>query len=112
MADPLSLSAGIAGLLSLTIEITRISYQYISGVKEAPKSVHAIIIEVTSLENILRDIRNSIVLNPEVAEVLLSLQLDDSTRVHVLQQCEVDLRSLLEELQDRAASGIPSGLAR
>jgi hypothetical protein len=112
MIDPLSLSSGIAGLLSLAVEITKISYEYISGIKEAPKSVRAIIIEVTSLENILRDLRNKIVLNPEIAEVLQSLQLDDSTRVHVLQQCEVDLRSLLAELQAQKTSGIHSGLAR
>src|SRR6266536_1591055 len=112
MLDPLSFSSGVAGLLSLTIEITKISYEYISGVKDAPKSALTMISEITSLENVLRDLRNKIVLIAEVAELLQSIQLNDTTRVHVLQQCETDLRNLLLELQDKASSSRPSGFYR
>jgi hypothetical protein len=108
MLDPLSLSSGIAGLLSLTIEVTRTSYEYISGVKDAPKSALALISAVTSLENVLRDLRNKIVLNADVADLLHSVQLSSSVRDQVLQQCEVDLRAFLDELRNQPGVGTPT----
>ncbi|KAF2003723.1 hypothetical protein P154DRAFT_561154 [Amniculicola lignicola CBS 123094] len=102
--DPLSFSAGIAGLLSLTIEITKLTYEYISGVKEAPRAAQSLLTETTAIENILRDLRNKVLLNPDVSAVFKSASMDHSARVQLLNQCESDLVSLLEDLKRESAS--------
>lgn len=107
--DPLSFSSGIAGLLSLTIEITKLTYEYVSGVKDAPKSAQNLLTETTAIENILRDLRNKVLLNPDVSAMFKSAAMDQSARVKLLQQCEADLSSLLKELQRN--SGLTSKLS-
>lgn len=102
--DPLSFSAGIAGLLSLAIEITKLTYEYVSGVKDAPKAARSLLTEMTAIENILRDLRNKVLLNPDVSAVFRSASMDHSARVQLLSQCEGDLSSLLKELERESAS--------
>ncbi|KAI5815433.1 hypothetical protein BZA77DRAFT_344906 [Pyronema omphalodes] len=51
--DPLSLSASIAGLISLTIEVTKIISEYRSGFKNAPKEASELSTEVAALHHVL-----------------------------------------------------------
>ncbi|PVI05179.1 hypothetical protein DM02DRAFT_668413 [Periconia macrospinosa] len=104
--DPLSFSASIAGLLSLTIQITKLTYEYVSGVKDAPKAAQSLLAETTAIENILRDLRNKVLLNPDVSAVFKSASIDHSARVQLLNQCEGDLASLLRELE-RVSTSTP-----
>ncbi|CAI6332280.1 unnamed protein product [Periconia digitata] len=102
--DPLSFSASIAGLLSLTIEITRLTYEYVSGVKDAPKAAQNLLTETTAIENILRDLRNKVLLNSDVSAVFKSASMDHTARVQLLDQCEGDLTSLLKDLERESGS--------
>jgi hypothetical protein len=56
MAEALGLAAGIAGLLSLTIETYRISAKYISGVRNASKLVTDLLRELDALKKVLVDL--------------------------------------------------------
>jgi hypothetical protein len=53
MADPLSISASVAGLLSLTIELTKSLNNYISGVKSAPEDSKRLCTETEALSAVL-----------------------------------------------------------
>lgn len=50
----LATASGIAGLISLTIEIFGISYKYIQGVRGASSSVHRFLKELEDLQTVLR----------------------------------------------------------
>jgi hypothetical protein len=54
--DPLSLSASIAGLISLTIEVTKIISEYRSGFKNAPKEASELSTEVAALHHVLETV--------------------------------------------------------
>lgn len=51
--DPLSISASVAGFLSLTIELKRIISTYVSDVKSAPQEACELSVEVSALSNVL-----------------------------------------------------------
>jgi hypothetical protein len=51
--NPLSLSASIAGLLSLSLEVTKILTNFLSTVKSAPSEANSLTTEVTALSQVL-----------------------------------------------------------
>lgn len=53
MSDPLSVSASVAGLLSLVIVVIDSTYQYISSVHSAPKAVASFFAELNELKTVL-----------------------------------------------------------
>lgn len=53
MAEAIGVASGIAGLLSLTITIISISYQYVSNAHSASKSISAYLQELASLKTLL-----------------------------------------------------------
>ena len=53
MAEILAVASGIAGVASLTIEVFRISYDYISEVHGASSTVHRFLKELEDLKNVL-----------------------------------------------------------
>jgi hypothetical protein len=54
--DPVSLSASIAGLLSLSIEITKPLNEYITGVKSAPTEAQSLLNEIMALNSVLEQL--------------------------------------------------------
>lgn len=50
--DPLSISAGVAGFLSLAIEISKISTNYVGSVKSEPEEAQKLLQEVSALCNV------------------------------------------------------------
>ncbi|MCJ1436452.1 hypothetical protein MMC27_005831 [Xylographa pallens] len=100
--DPLSISSGIAGLLSLAVSIAQVSFEYVSCVKDAPKAIRGLIREVACLEEVLRSIRNELLLEPEIVR-LRAQRMEDRWfgRDALLQECEKDLHALLQELQNK-----------
>jgi hypothetical protein len=48
--DPLSISVGVAGFLSLAMEISKILAAYVGDVKSAPEEAHSLLTEVSSQE--------------------------------------------------------------
>ncbi|KAH7215263.1 ankyrin repeat-containing domain protein [Fusarium oxysporum] len=53
MAEALGIASGAAGLLSLAIEVTKLSYTYIASVRGAPKSLTSYIGELATLTSVL-----------------------------------------------------------
>jgi hypothetical protein len=54
--DPLSISAAVAGFLSLAMDISTILKDYISGVKSAPEDAQNLLVEVATLCKVLDDL--------------------------------------------------------
>lgn len=53
MSDPLSLAAGIGGLITLTLQVIKINKDYIDSVKNAPKVLNAYLQELLMLQSSL-----------------------------------------------------------
>lgn len=53
MAEVLAIASGIAGILSLTIEVIGISYKYIAGVRGASDAVQGFVKELEELKVVL-----------------------------------------------------------
>lgn len=53
MADPLSVVAGVAGLLSLTIQVSDLLYKHVHAIKNAPKDAQELVDELQSLRQVL-----------------------------------------------------------
>jgi hypothetical protein len=53
MTDPLSISASVAGLLSLVIQVADGTYQYVSSARNAPSAVAALLKELQALKTVL-----------------------------------------------------------
>jgi len=51
--DPFTISTGVVGFLSLTIEISKILNTYVSDVKSAPKDAQILLTEVNALSHVL-----------------------------------------------------------
>ena len=56
MVDPFSLATGIAGLISLGLEITKNTRQYFQGVRNAVKDVDELLKELSALVDVLRQL--------------------------------------------------------
>jgi hypothetical protein len=53
MADPLSISASVAGLLSLVIQVADGTYQYVSSARNASSTISSLLRELQALKTIL-----------------------------------------------------------
>jgi hypothetical protein len=53
--DPFTISTGVAGFLGLALEITKILGTYIGEAKSAPEDAHNLVMEVTSLCHVLKE---------------------------------------------------------
>lgn len=56
MVDPFSLATGIAGLISLGLEVTEKTLQYVQGVRNAAKDVDEFLEELSALVYVLRQL--------------------------------------------------------
>jgi hypothetical protein len=54
MTDPLSIAAGAAGFLGLSIQIAQLLTGYVNGVKDAPHEAGDLLTEVTALSEVLQ----------------------------------------------------------
>ena len=53
MADPLSTAASVAGLVSIAIQLSQLSFQYVSSVKGSSKAWSSYIQELSALTSVL-----------------------------------------------------------
>lgn len=54
--EPFTISTGVAGFLSLAIEITKLLTQYIAGVDSAPKDAQLLLTELAALCEVLKQL--------------------------------------------------------
>ena len=55
--DPFTLATGIAGILSLTLEVTKIVADYTKSVKAAADESHALAVELSGLTSVLESLK-------------------------------------------------------
>jgi hypothetical protein len=96
MADPLSLAAGIAGLLSLAIQVIHIVNKFEGNVGTVSKDVEALVQELIGLKRILEK------LNTAWKEKKLPPDFDLSALSGVEKACEKQLTTLLDRLNKAA----------
>lgn len=89
MADPLSIAASVAGLISLSVEVTKIANEYASSVKSAPEEIKELAIQTEALSQVLVKLRD------DAAEDVFQ---PNSYLCSVLEYCESQLKGLSEKL--------------
>jgi hypothetical protein len=102
MAEAIALASGVAGLLSLAIQITTISHRYISGFKGASKAVQSLFRELSALQKVLIQLQD-IAQNPEYEEFTVHLQASVG-----IAECHQELDRIRQKLQKRKADGAVS----
>ena len=80
MANPLSISASIAGLIALADSVFRRTFNYIKSVKEAPKEIAALSSEIGALYGILNHVHL-------IACQLEGETFDSAIQVHYIHSC-------------------------
>ncbi len=118
--DPFTLATGLAGLLSLTIELTKISHGYVSDAREAQKSIQGFILELINLKKILSDLHTKVMLEPDIAEafegrcssIMENLQSQSTTAskqpatLSSMDLCKAELDSLLKKLRKKSSGSL------
>src|SRR5450432_1009291 len=107
--DGLSVAASIAGLASLTLEVTRILHNYYSNVESAPKDIENLTREVEALSTVLEQLetflnRGGVIGNSfdQTASVLAS----------TVKDCRTTLDNLEKGLTVPTKEGFPKMLGR
>lgn len=100
MADPLTIATGVAGLLSLTIQITQLTVEYVKGVKKVSADVEEFRQELTALAHVLG-------LFDEFLKVKASNVAfrDTSVLSAANSSCEQQLQKLLIKLEKNSKGG-------
>ena len=91
MADPLSVSGSIAGLISISDLVFRAVFKYTREVKNAKSEVNALAQEINGLSSVLR------VLQALAAELEAESGFDPALRIHYLNHC----KKTLVKIEDR-----------
>jgi hypothetical protein len=93
MADPLSVSASVAGLITIADIVVRNGYKYIRLFKDADKSVGSLVLAVNLLSGTLHSLRN-------IAERLDSdnTSIGFTTQIHHVEACYQTLRKIMDLL--------------
>jgi hypothetical protein len=84
MADPFSLATGMAGLVSLALQVTSISYWYVRSVHDASESWKDIIEESKTLRNLLTDLQVNLLDDDGLADAFSSRASSVMTRLGAL----------------------------
>jgi hypothetical protein len=97
MSDPLSLAAGIVGLVSLTIQLLQVASKFQEDVKGVSKEVGSLVEELNALNGVL-DLLNRAWENRRVPA-----NFDLSALARIEAACEAQLNELLEKLRKSEA---------
>lgn len=95
--DPFSISTGVAGFLSLTIELTKILSTYISEVKSAPSDAKALFEQLSALTAVLTDLREF--LEEEATNELGTAFGKTSALVAAVGACDTEIQALRAKLR-------------
>ncbi|KAL9046990.1 MAG: hypothetical protein Q9214_000321 [Letrouitia sp. 1 TL-2023] len=103
MAEILAVVSGIAGLLTLTIEVHKASARYILGVQSASRTVRQFLSELNALTRVLLDL-SDVVDQLSDSSAFAGKPMSTLEALKASGQCYAELESLLRKLNDRAAS--------
>ncbi|KAK6373649.1 hypothetical protein LTS17_008142 [Exophiala oligosperma] len=90
MTDPLSITTGVAGLLSLAGSVISQCYQYGCGVADAPEEAKRLAFEVTNLSGLLVGVQN----------LAKHHQFPTQDIQPILKECDTSLQTLSSRLRD------------
>ena len=96
MAEVIGLAASIAGVITLSAQVTALSYKYLNGVKNASKDINRLINELTSLSGILMALQAGASTNWTTR---FSDQNSSDSSTHSIETLIPECTSLIEELQ-------------
>lgn len=108
--DPFTISTGVAGFLSLAIELTKILKTYISEVKDAPQEASTLLETLEPLVEVLENFREFLE-DDEISDAGLSFK-KDSALVKVVDVCEKCIRTIRDQLKGFPAKGKDSSTLR
>jgi hypothetical protein len=100
MADPLSVAAGIGGLLALTLQIVQINKGYIDSVKNAPKIVGTYHRELLTLQSSLILLKDRL----SDRDILDYLNEKHQQTPVILQEAKAGIDGCMVDLQKRLSS--------
>jgi hypothetical protein len=92
--DGLSIASGVAGLVSLAIQLTKITSAYVSSIRGASKSAAALYREFTSLQSTLIHLKTFLDNQPALGPFK-----DTSALGETIKFCKIKLEELLAKLQ-------------
>ncbi|KAF5535051.1 ankyrin repeat domain-containing protein [Fusarium mexicanum] len=98
MAEVLGIVSGAAGLLSLAIEVTKLSYTYIASVRGAPKSLTSYIGELATLTSVLSQLKDLIQANRFNGQNSQALS-------KALHDCQLEVEHLKAKLEKKLSYG-------
>lgn len=98
MVDPLTLSTGVAGFLSLALQVGKILHDYSSGIKNAPKDIRDLFDEVQALAAVFEQLQ--VLLRAPELMTRLPLFSSQSVLNKVLVSAGEELKELYRTLLD------------
>jgi hypothetical protein len=105
MSDPLSLAAGVAGLLALTLQIIQINKNYLDSAKHAPKIIKAYHRELLMLQSSLALLKERLS-DPDVLDYLGQEQQQSSETLRATKDgidgCTAYMQKTLSTIADKA----------
>ena len=105
MADPLSAAASVVGLVSLAIQLSQLSFQYVSSIKGSSKSWSSYIQELSALTSVLLKVQQA----SDDTKSLHALIARPGISGATVRGCEAELGELktilAEKLQKRGIRG-------
>ncbi|KAM0264342.1 hypothetical protein ACHAPA_008267, partial [Fusarium lateritium] len=100
MAEALGIASGAAGLLSLAIEVTKLSYSYIDSVRGSPKALISYTHELTTLSSVLLQLEDAV--KSKNSSSHLSGRNGD-VLINALSECKLEVESIQLKLEQRAS---------
>ena len=100
MIDPFTHITGIAGLISLTIEVTKITTTFANSVKGAAGHVHDILSELVALDHVLQQLDNFLKTEDSLGPFAETCPL-----ILMEQYCTVKVKQLYEKLRHLTVGG-------
>lgn len=92
--DPLSIAAGVAGLVSLTIQLVQLSSAYVGSVRGASNSVRTLNQELLALQRVLTQLKHFLETQKDLGPFHVT-----SALVETNEFCRVKLEALLANLE-------------
>ena len=96
MAEALGLASAVAGLASLAIQVSQISFQYVSGVRHASKIVSAYLQELSALTSVVLRLQN-VLEQPQVEAALAARSSIASSTT--FDECAKEMQMLKSKLE-------------